>query len=149
MGSLRMTPTGGFFVLSLLLFLPPSQASEDSFRNRPIRCPLHTPLPYAWLPSHSPRHPPSHLAAEKKAHTGQPPNRPWEEGSLRMLRNLPSEMSHQLKGKEPIWSKRSSEEAPDTCLHLMTKSMVAFMVCEMQRATRLRLNFNQQFPRLH
>jgi len=76
--------------------------------------------------------------AEKKAHNG-----PWEEGSLRMLRNQPSEMSLQLKGKE---SKRSSE---DTCFRLMTKSMVAFMVCEMQRAARLRINFDQQLARLH
>merc|ERR1712037_660736 len=149
MGSWIMKPTGGVLVLSLLLFLPPSLASEDAFRICPFRCPLPTPLPYAWLPSHSPRQPPPRRAPEKRAHTGTSSKRPWEESFLRMLRNQPSELSHQLKGDGPILSKRSSEEAADTCLHLMTKSMVAFMVCEMQRATRLRLNFNQQFSRLH
>merc|ERR1711974_45851 len=143
MGSWRMTPTGGVLVFSLLLFLPPSLASENTFCL--IRCPPPTPLPFAWLPSHSPRQPPpQNLVPEQKAQTG-----PWGESFLRMLRKQPSEMSHQLKGKEPIVSKRSSEEGPNTCLHLMPKSMVAFMVCEMQRATRLRLNFNQQFARLH
>ena len=88
----------------------------------------------------------------------------WEEGFLRMLRNQPNEMAlRHLKGDKlekksetrrgtAIASgdnfKRRSNEERSTCLHLMPKSMVAFMVCEMQRATRLGVNLSQ-LARLH
>ena len=87
--------------------------------------------------------------AEESAKWAASPTKRCQTLTIKSNSNSSNWTESNTSGNGPIWSKRSSEEAADTCLHLMTKSMVAFMVCEMQRATRLRLNFNQQFSRLH
>ena len=87
--------------------------------------------------------------AEESAKWAASPTKRCQTLTIKSNSNSSNWTESNTSGDGPILSKRSSEEAADTCLHLMTKSMVAFMVCEMQRATRLRLNFNQQFARLH